>query len=499
VLVAWHRTPSTEEMLGAIGAGASEVWPSRGFSLGPIEKAEGTIALNAKSLALGSAVKVQDATLTASVGKDGLSITDLKGHLFGGEFAAGGTLSPRGNGAELSAHADIKGGKLEELAKSVAGSSLAKGPFDLAFNLQGEGLSPPGLVAGLSGQGTLSLGAGTIEALSPDPLRHLAATAAKKTVTAGKDEIAAEAKSVRDKITKGTYRFSPVQLAFDVKNGTLRLTPATLAGAGAETKINGYIELASLKLDSEWAVSLAGSGSSDVPPVSLVFTGALNKAAEISPAVDTAAIEAYLTMRRMQEGVEQLETLDVSGRTPPPIEAEPEDQTSAVPEQPEEPQQEAAPLPEEAPPEEQMPTAETTLPGEAIPQSAPSAKAMPSATELLQEAEEEELKTVTPAAASAPAPALSKPSAAALGEKLPAPPSSNQIEAPPPSEEAVVAPQAPAVPAEANVTPEAQTTPAAVEVTPSPRPHQRPPRRRPSVKREAPDDWRKGISIFGGG
>ncbi len=50
VLVAWHRTPSTEEMLGAIGSGASEVWPSRGFSLGPIEQAEGEITLKANTL-----------------------------------------------------------------------------------------------------------------------------------------------------------------------------------------------------------------------------------------------------------------------------------------------------------------------------------------------------------------------------------------------------------------------------------------------------------------
>ncbi len=84
-------------------------------------------------------------------------------------------------------------------------------------------------------------------------------------------------------------------------------------------------------------MSLAGAGNKDVPPVTLVFTGALNKAGEISPAVDTAAIEAYLTMRRMQEDVERLETLDVSGRTPPPAGAEPEETTSSVPEEPSEP------------------------------------------------------------------------------------------------------------------------------------------------------------------
>ncbi len=187
----------------------------------------------------------------------------------------------------------------------------------------------------------------------------VAATAAKKTIKADKEEIEAEAQSVREKITKGIYKYAPAKLAFDIKNGTLRLAPATLAGPGAETKINGYVELASLKLDSEWAVSLAGGGNKDVPPVSLVFTGALNKAGEISPAVDTAAIEAYLTMRRMQEDVERLETLDVSGRTPPPAEAESEETTSSVPEEPSEPLVESAPVPEPEPLEQSKPTAET--------------------------------------------------------------------------------------------------------------------------------------------
>ena len=71
------------------------------------------------------------------------------------------------------------------------------------------------------------------------PFRGVAATAAKKTIKADKDEIEAEAKSVRDRITKGTYKFAPAELAFDIKNGTLRLAPATLMSAGAETKING--------------------------------------------------------------------------------------------------------------------------------------------------------------------------------------------------------------------------------------------------------------------
>ncbi len=64
-----------------------------------------------------------------------------------------------------------------------------------------------------------------------------------------------------------------------MKNGTLRLTARDAAPApGAETKINAYVELASLKLDSEWAMSLVGRRTRTMPPVSLVFAGTLSNA-----------------------------------------------------------------------------------------------------------------------------------------------------------------------------------------------------------------------------
>jgi hypothetical protein len=477
VLVAWHRTPSTEEMLGTISGNTSEVWPSRGFALGHIEGIEGGISLEAKTLSLGSAVKVEGATLAASIGKDGLGITALNGRLFGGALAASGSLAPRGNGAELVARAEIKGGKLETLTKSVTGSALAKGPFDLAFTVQGEGLSPPGVVAGLSGEGTLALGPGTIQSFSAAPLRGVAATAAKNTIKADKEAIEAEAKEVREKITKGIYKFAPATLAFDVKNGTLRLAPATLATAGAETKINGFVELASLKLDSEWAVSLTGAGAKDVPPVSLVFTGALNKAAAISPAIDTGAIETYLTMRRMQEDVERLETLDVSGRTQPP-EPEPDGIARILSE--EMPLEPASPSePELADPSAWTAETETPEQPEAPPPAAAAASS-PSALDLLLE--ETEAETI--------------PQAAVKPQSAPEAPSSVTATTPPGSSAEPAAEAAPAPGEAATASPEAQPVPppAAAE-----KPVRKRSANKPRKKPEPPDAWRKNIPFFGGG
>jgi uncharacterized protein involved in outer membrane biogenesis len=317
-LVAWERTESTEEMLGSVGADAAEVWPARGFALGTIETIEGDVTLKAKMLALGAPFQVSDATLTARVGSDGLAVTNIEGDLFGGAFTASGVLSPRGGGASLTVKTDLKGGKLQNLSKALTGTILATGPFDLTFTVEGEGLSPPGVVAGLSGTGSVSLGAGTLLALNAGPLRRVAAKAARTTIKATKAEIDADTEKVRETLTKGTYKYAPAQFAFEVKNGSLRLAPASLVSPGAETEVNAYLELASLKLDAEWLMRLTGPANKDFPPVTVVFAGSLDKAGEISPAVDTAAIESYLTIRRMQEDVERLETLDVSGRTAPP-------------------------------------------------------------------------------------------------------------------------------------------------------------------------------------
>ena len=523
VLVAWQRTPSTEETLGAIGAGASEVWPSRGFSLGIIENSEGEITLNAKKLGLGEPFQVTSASLQGRVDKDGLTVTNLSGRLFGGTFAASGSLTPLGAGADLKAHVGITAGKLDELSRSIFTTGLAKGPFDLAFNLQGEGLSPPGLVAGLSGEGTLSLGPGALLALNPDPLRRVAVVASNKRIKVDRDQIAEEARTVREKVTKGIYKYGPTKLAFDVKSGTLRLAPTTLASPTGVTKINGYVELASLKVDSEWAVSLAGARNQDVPPVTLVFAGALNQAA-IAPSIDTGAIESYLTMRRMQEDVERLERLDVSGKTQPPAENEP-----AAESPPPEPPAEAAQQ------NEPSPRAETESPQEALPQSAPtpSANAAPPPTEALDETpaqpESDGIARVLADPANAPPPEpsaesggqeppASQPSAETSGQEPPAPPTeTGEPEPSPPAarptetaEPETSAPVAPtvAVPEEPPLpspapdsagSQEAQPTAAAAEVTAPPRQRTSTRPRRPlsAPRGEAPDAWKKGISIFG--
>jgi len=322
-LVAWQQTAATQEVLGTIARDASDVWPARSFALEPLTDAEGNITLRANTLTLGAPFKIDQAVLEAEIDSNGLTVTDLQGRLFGGALFATGTLSPKGAGAELKAHAELATGRLDRVSQALAGSVLAKGPFTIGLDVAGDGLSPAGLVAGLNGGGTLFVDPGVLRNLSAAPLKRVAGVVARaQRLKLDKDQIAAQTKAVRDTLTRGTYPYGAAELQFKIDNGTLKVAPATLANKAAETTINGYVELASLRVDSEWVMRLAGANSVDVPPVNIVFAGPLADAGSIAPAIDTAPIEAYLTVRRMQEDVERLENLDVSGRGQPQADAD---------------------------------------------------------------------------------------------------------------------------------------------------------------------------------
>ena len=145
-----------------------------------------------------------------------------------------GGLWPRGAGAELDAKAELKGGKLDEASLALLGRDLARGPFDFAFSVQGEGLSPPGLVAGLDGKGSLSLGAGALQTLrsgaacekllSPPPRKRSRSTRRRLPQRPGRCATPSP---------RASTNTPPTQFTFEVKNGTVRLAPATLSTAGA--------------------------------------------------------------------------------------------------------------------------------------------------------------------------------------------------------------------------------------------------------------------------
>ena len=78
--------------------------------------------------------------------------------------------------------------------------------------------------------------------------------------------------------------------------------------------MTSYLELASLRLDSEWVLEapLEKKAETQVDAkVVLGFFGPLAEFRDIEPKFDTQSLQRYITMRRMERDVERLENLEV--------------------------------------------------------------------------------------------------------------------------------------------------------------------------------------------
>lgn len=484
-LVAWERTASTEELLGTVTEGRAEIWPARGFSLGVLDWAKTQLHVKAKTLLMGSAFPLKEAQFKARSNEGKLEILVLKGKLFDGLFTAAGELAPRGEGAHLDVHAELAAAKLSQASKALLGKVRAKSEFGFNIHVTGDGLSPPGLIAGLSGKGRLTLRPGEILGLNSDAYaKMLKQAVAADQNRVNEKEVVALADRLQKEITKGVYPFEATLFDFEVQNGTLRLKNGRLANDQAITEIKGLIALASLRLDSEWSMSLRNPPVADAPPVTLVLAGSLEQIEDIAPRIDTDALVAHFTVRRMEEDVERLENLDVTGQRPPepaPDAPREKPQSSLEPELPDQPDEAASESEAEREAEIQPEVSPAPEPVVA-PEPDPEPVAAPDTP-----AERPGLE--------APVPDTARPEAP-VAEDAPPP----EGERPPQTIEDLLRADEGSDPLEPSIATgqEATSDPADPVVEPDRRPPP-PPASRSRRSEPARDDWKRGLPIFGYG
>ncbi len=309
--VAWDRNPATEDVVADGTAQGGSVWPARAFGLGDAA-ADFDLKIVAPTVALFEGVEADNARVELSLRPNVLQLTKLEAELFGGRLAMSGKLEGKGTSAALEATIDLADAQLDPLGRAIAGRVIAEGPVGLSLTVNGEGLSPSGLIAGLDGKGQIALGDGMLRNLSAQPLKEVAAYAAKRD---GGERAESLVRDLGPKLISGAFGFKPASIPFELRAGTLRVSDANLLSEGARAEFRAYVELVSLRLDSEWNMRLSGGDArlADMPPVNLVIAGPLSDAGALSATVATSAVERYFTMRRMEADVEQLENLDVGG------------------------------------------------------------------------------------------------------------------------------------------------------------------------------------------
>lgn len=316
-LVAWDQGVGADAVLADFTAGGEAYWTDRKFNAELLDAVTGRVRIQAQELQLVDGVALTDASLDVRLTDAAIEVDSLKGTVLGGTFAAAAKLSKRGAGVGLTAEMEVKELPLEHLAPSDK-AGFARGSAELEVSVVGEGLTPRGLAAGLTGNGKLVLGAGTISGLAPDVLAPF--DEPRTQAEAAQLDEEALARRLAARLQQSTFAYPATTVPIRIRNGTARFERVAVGGEGGEVAVSAYVDLARLRLDSEWVLVAGRTGANEVAPqATLAFAGSLFDFGRLEPRIDVQELQRYITMRRMERDVKQLEELDVTPRGVRPV------------------------------------------------------------------------------------------------------------------------------------------------------------------------------------
>lgn len=279
-----------------------QLWPDQQFDFSALNDTDGKITLRIGKLALQPGLSVANAKLDIALEPGRVSVSSLEGDALGGKVTSAMTFAKEAAGVKLDGGMDLRvphdGGKSD-----IAGLSLK-------FN--GRALSPAALIAGLEGKGELKLGDISLGGMSPAIVGAVAEAALTgRGPNSGEPLVAA----LRTGLREGQLKIGELAVPVTFADGAMKLAKVELDRAEGRTTFETVVELATMKIDSEWNVeaklpkSVGKSGAKPLPPVSVIYTGTLKDIAAIEPQISAAALERELTVRKMEHDVEELERL----------------------------------------------------------------------------------------------------------------------------------------------------------------------------------------------
>lgn len=305
-LVDWERDDLSSQIAN-VASGMIGPWPEQAFSLSALRAFDGTIRIKAPAFAVADGLTLQDGALKATLAAGTLDVSELRGEVYGGTFAASGSLRALKGRAGFDGQFSLKNADLAALSKAHGGGKVVSGTGDLDLSFSGEGISPRGLITVMSGEGQLVLSKGTIFGLSPSVLKNAAETYLQEEIP-DQDVLAAR---LQEDLQSGRLPYRKIAVPVAVKDGVVRVAEAEFGGDDYRARAGLIVDLGSLRFDSAWSVDALGTTKDEqpLPPVRMVFAGPLSQFSSVSLQLNADNYERFLTMKRMDQDMEKLERL----------------------------------------------------------------------------------------------------------------------------------------------------------------------------------------------
>ncbi len=282
------------------GAKLEKPWSNQPFDRDSFKNLDGKISVKFGRLKIADQMELNNGILHARFKDDGLEFNRFSGQLYNGQFSATAKLYPNKGPFKLEAAVSLQNADLAEMIKSKQGSALARGVATASFSFNGEGLSPLGLVSVLKGKGQLRIREGEIFDFSPQALPQIIQTSSGKE----KDQVLKQ--SFLDLLNGKSFQLKNVRSPILIRDGVIRLKDVSLNSEQTRLQTSTFIELANMKLDSEWSLKMNTRQQASAPGVRVIFAGPLAQLASIRPDVDVSELKQSLVVKKIEQDFDTL-------------------------------------------------------------------------------------------------------------------------------------------------------------------------------------------------
>ena len=297
-----------------LASGRGEAWPERIFDFSMLKAVAAEIDVRAGRLVLASGLTLHQARMQIVANPGLVELRGLDGLALGGRWSGALKLESGPQGATVSGLLRVNDGRAETLIGAPPPSDAKTGGiFNAIMTFSGRGLSPRGLIAGLTGSGSIDLGQARITHLTP-----------LGTAAAVDHALRAPAETMRTLLRQrllasrptATVAFGPRLMPFDLAEGVVRLRPIAINEGGGRIFAEAKADLVSLAFGGEWRVEAslappAGTAkpAAALPPVVLIYAGPLAAFGRIEPTLGSEQLEQEIAVRKIERDVDELERL----------------------------------------------------------------------------------------------------------------------------------------------------------------------------------------------
>ena len=291
------------------------VWPEQSFDLALLDHLSGTVDVKIGALAVEPGLSIGNAHVIAELQPAAIRIAKLEGEAVGGRLTSEIELGRAPAGVTLtgSLRIDVASKSAPAAPDATAAPAQPGDAAAFAVSFTSRALSPAALLSAVSGKGELTIGDATLNGNSPAAVSAVARAAL---TGQGPSSGNALAEAVKASLKQGEVSLGKISIPVEISDGALKLERVRVEMSEGRSTFNTAVELATMKVDSEWQIEpkldkgLAVNPSrAFLPAVTVVYTGKLSEFANLIPQVSTGALERELVVRKMELDVGELERL----------------------------------------------------------------------------------------------------------------------------------------------------------------------------------------------